>query len=799
MILWRKTGRDMLSNAGSYLACLTLVVIGMLAFLAFAIARDNLVSAQEKLYREQNFADGFIELVAMPEHRLATLSRLEGIDEITGRLVRDVRVHKPGEDRRTETYLRLVSLDLREESRLNDVRLDHGRPLRRGLLEAWLDSQFFEANSLEISDSLQVIAGGRAWEFNIAGAGISPEFVYPLRTQHEIYNDPELFGIAFVSQEIIWQLFPDQDNSVNSIVFTLSPGSDFDGVKERLESRLEQYGVLEIYPRADQRSHFILQEEIEIINNFATFFPVLILLVAAFIIYIVLKRLVEQQRGQIGILKAFGYRRREILFHYFSYPLILAVAGGVIGSLCGMWLANPLTELLYQFFYLPEVYLGFSWHYLVSSLLICVSVLGFAGYQGCKTVLRLSPAEAMQPAAPVKVRRNLLESFRLFTAMLTVQGKMAVRNLNRSRSRTAFVFFSLTVSCAIVAFTWGLWSETMPDFMFYQYENLRTYDARVNLETPLPRKSVMREAERLAEVVRSEPLAEVPATLSHKYHREDVGIMGVAKDARLYNILDQNGARISPSPAGLILSRRLADNLGASVGSTLELESVYLRDKDASVSVPVTAIIPQYIGMNAYMTIEGLEKLLDQGNFVTSVLLEFNQEEANLQDRINRLRDDYGESDYITGIDSRQELIKTMMEYWEMAGWMVFLYVMIGVAFSFSIIYISSLVILSERQRELASMRVLGMSRNEVFSVISFEQWFIAFFAILTGLPLGRAIMAGFAREWSTDMYTMPAEISASSLAAGAIITVISIWAAQRFSIRKIKKLDLVEALKTRE
>ncbi len=797
MTLRRKMLRDMRANAGSYLACLALVVIGVVAFLSFSIARDNMVLSKESLYREENFADGFAELAAMPEHRLRKIRRMAGIRQASGRLIRDVQVHDP--EREASVYLRLVSLDLEETDRLNDVRLLEGEPLSDKEMRCWIDGQFFEANRLELDQELEIIAGGRTRELVVSGVGICPEFVYPLRTESEIYVNPEQFGVAFLPDKIMWSLFPEMDRAFNSLAFSLEDGAEFQDVKEELEIELERYGVIEVYPREDQTSHFILTEEIEVIGTMATFFPVMILSIAAFIIYIVLKRLVEQQRGQIGILKAFGYSSRAILLHYFSYSLTLALIGGAAGGLIGMWLAGPLTDLLYEFFHLPEVYAGFSVRHLLLSLGICLAVLGFGGYHGCKTVLRLEPAEAMRPPAPKGAKKFFLEKIPFFTSILTIQGKMAIRNLFRSRSRTAFVFLGIAVSCAMVAFTWALATESMPKFMFQPYQEVMVYDARVNLENPRPRKAGREELERLAEVARAEPLVEIPVKLIHRWREENVAAIGLLPESRLYNILDKDGNRIVASDDGLILSERLAENLGAAPGSTLELESIFLRDPDRTVKVAVVAVVPQYIGMNAYMGIAGLEDLLRRGEFATAFLVETAPGPGTVRDRVAGLRERYRESDFVAGVDEREDLVALMEEQWETAGWVINLYVLIGVIFSFSIIYVSSLIVLSERNRELASLRVLGMTSREVFSVITFEQWFLAFFAVIAGLPLARLIMNAFARQWSTDMYAMPAEMSAGSWLAGIAMTVISIWAAQRFTLRKIKRLEIVEALKTGE
>ncbi|MGF7186663.1 putative ABC transport system permease protein [Desulfitispora alkaliphila] len=793
VMLWKKLLRDILSNKGSYIACLVLVVIGLMVFTSFSIANKNLHLAKTTLYEEQNFADGFIELGSMPQGNVERLAQLDGIAQVNGRLVKEVRVNDPEND--DSVYLLLVSYDLSEAERINGVSLPQGGEIRDGQSNAWLDMAFVDAHELERGDRIEIITNGTAREIIFDGVALSPEFVYLLRSETELYPNPSQYGVVFLPLQTMWSFFPEMQGRVNDLVFTLEEGASYDRVEEMLELELERYGLTTIYPREDQTSHFILIEEIEVIESLATFFPIMILSIASFIIYIVLKRLVEQQRTQIGILKAFGYTNREILLHYLSYSLVLAILGGVVGGLLGMWLANPLTSMLYDFFYLPEIYEGFSLTYLILGIILCLIVLGFAGYQGCKQVLNLKPAEAMRPPAPVSGKKNLLERLRFFSEMLTVQGKMAVRNLGRSRSRSFFMFFGIMISCAIIAFTWSLSTEAMPKFMFYQHEEVETYDARITLASPIAREAVLQELESYPEVTKAEPIAQVPITIFHQWREEQVVLLGLTQEGRLYNILDSNGNRVLPSQEGLILSERLAENLGLQVGSTVEIESPFMRNSKERVEVDVIEIIPQYIGMNAYMDLSRVEEILGQGAFATSVLVLMN----NDREAVTALRDRYQESEVVTGVDGRHEMLRLASENWETYGGIMHLFVGIGVIFSFSIIYISSFIILSERNRELASMRVLGMTSQEVLSVITFEQWFLSFFALIASIPTAKLIQTGFASEWSTDMYTMPAEMSFQSLVMGVLITVLSIWVAQRFALRKVKKLDLVEVLKSRE
>ncbi len=802
-MLWKKMIRDIWGNKGSYLACLVLVIIGLLIFTSFSIAGDNLSLSQEDFYREQNFAHGFAEITSMPYRELERLSEVEGIEQISGRVKKQARVTRP--EGEVGVYLELVSMDLEDPERVNDVRLLEGSELRAGEFEVWIDDQFFDTYRLEQGYRLEIIAGGRARELIVEGVAMSPEFTYPLRTEGEIYPNPEQYGIAFISRDAMWSLFPELQGRVNNVVFTLVHGADFDQVKNRLEPELEPYGLINLYPREDQTSHLILSEEVAQLQRMSTVIPIMFLSVAGLILYIMLKRLVEQQRGQIGILKAFGYSNREVTLHYLAYALTVGFIGGLLGGLAGIYLANPLTWLLLEFFHVPETYEGFSLYYLLLGLIISLAIFLVAGYQGCKYALRLKPAEAMRPPAPISGKKTVLEKIGLFSAMLTIQGKMAVRNLGRNRSRSAFLFLGMTLSCAVVIVTWSL-NDIIDKLVFYQYEEVEVHDARITLTEPLSPDPVTIELTGHDEVTMVEPLAEVPVKLSHAWREENVLVLGIPEGSSLYVIRDAAGRRVPTPERGVILSERLADKLHVSPGSTLELESPYLRNGEEPVLVDVCRVIPQYLGMNAYMEITGLIDLLDQGSFATSFMVNVDgtsgPDDPGGDSRtisIASLRDRYRESEQVAAVDGLEERVREARELMETFGVVIYIYVLFGMVMAFSIIYSSSFIILSERNRELASMKVLGMTSREVFSVITFEQWFISVFAILAGLPLAQMMMMAFARELSTDLYTLPAELSAQALLMGAVITIASISIAQQFALRKVRKLDLVEVLKTRE
>ncbi|HHY13045.1 MAG TPA: ABC transporter permease, partial [Thermoanaerobacterales bacterium] len=280
-MLWRKMIRDIWNNKGSYFACLIIVIIGLTVFTTFSIVTDNLNLARDSFYSEQNFADGFVEMTGMPENNIGRLAQIEGIKDINGRIVKEVRVNIP--HREENTYLKLVSLDLSTSSIVNNAKLLKGHHFNSDDLNIWLDKRFYDANDFEIDENIDIIVRGKSWAVNVHGVGMSPEFAYYVPSTADLIPNPEQFGVAFIPLTDMFLLFPDLSGRVNEIVFTLENGANFNKVRNLLELELEQYGLINIYPRKEQTSHLLLMEEINGLETVAKTFPLLFLTIGAII------------------------------------------------------------------------------------------------------------------------------------------------------------------------------------------------------------------------------------------------------------------------------------------------------------------------------------------------------------------------------------------------------------------------------------------------------------------------------------------------------------------------------------
>lgn len=789
--LRRKAWRDLKENKGVYSACVVVIAIGLMIYTTMSLVFENMNQAQQTFYSQTHFADGFVKVTGFPENKLSSLTSLSGIDQAEGRIVKDVRIFDQEKD--SNRYLRMVSMTISSPPTLNQVRLLTGNFPKDNQSEILVDPQFLAANHLTIGDPLKVVIEGQQVTFYITGTAQSPEFVYIMKNAQDLYPSPADFGIAYVPLSSLKALVKER-GQFNDLVFTLKKGANFETVKENLQAELKPYGLQSIVPRQDQTSNSILTSKIEGLKTMATTLPVVFLGVASFILYTMLRRLMEQQRVGIGTLKAFGFTNREIVGHYLTFPLVIGMAGGLLGSLSGIALSFPLTTLYKQYFALPGLQSSFSLKYLIIGLGLSLIFSLLSGLRGSLDLLRLEPAQAMRPPAPLTARKSLIENISWFWKFLSAQAQMGIRDVFRTPTRSLLNILGIAVVFSLMTVSWSM--QNMINLLtVVQLEKVQTYDVKLQLAQPSSTKEVELALSHETGVSKVEPVLEAPATLKNGWLSKEVVLMGLDKDATLYNILDKNGRRVEIPDQGILLSERLANLLNVKVGDVIDVESPMRRDPlgENGERLQVKGVVPQYVGLNAFMEEKVLQRFLRQGEISTSMLVKINPADVGMM-KSKYLNASNVSS--ITALKDEGDKIRKMMDSYGFTTWLL---AILGGITGFALIYNSSIISLSERRRELASLRVLGMTPREVLRVITSEQWALFALGIFLGIPLAYGLGMGMAQAMSTDLFTLPANLPPAALLGAAVGTAFSVLVAQSRAYYKIKSLPFVEILATRD
>ncbi|MEL6445431.1 MAG: ABC transporter permease [Bacteroidota bacterium] len=784
--LAKKRWRDLWSLRGPAAAIALVLACGVVVFVASAGMLDALRTSQAAFYRAERFADVFASAARAPEAVRTRIEAIPGVSVVDTRVKAMAKLEVPGY---TEPVSGLfVSLPETGRPALNGVHLRAGRlpdPLRAD--EVVVSDAFAEAQGLRTGSTIAAILNGRRQPLTIVGLALAPEFVYQI-TPGAVFPDVERFAIVWMRRPALAAAY-DYAGAFNDVALTLAPGADAEAVLARLDALLDPYGGTNAIAREDQPSHYFLSEEFRQLEQSATILPALFLAVAAFLLSVVVTRLVQTQREEIATLKAFGYSTAEVGRHYAGLVLVIALLGALVGVVVGLWAGRGLGEMYLEFYRFPtliyEARLGTA--LFAAVLTVAIALAGTA--RAVAQAVRLPPAEAMRPPPPPRYHTSFVERLGL-GRWLGAQDRMILRSLERRPGRALLSAIGIAMACAIVLL--GRTSGDAIDLILdVQFDRAHREDVQVMFVEPRAARAGL-ELERLPGVRHVEPFRMVSAELRRAHRTYDAGITGMAARGDLARVLDAELVPVALPPEGLVLSAFIADYFSVAVGDTL---TVAVQEGAQPVwTVPVGRVVHEFIGAGVYMERRALNRLLGEGDVLSGAWLAADAEA--LPALYDALRERPVVLSATALYDARASLEETFAE-----NLLVFTLILSGfaAAIAFGVVYNTARLSLAERGRELASLRVLGFTRGEV-AYLFFGELAVL---VLMSLPLGLALGTGFCTLYidalQTEFFRMPFVLTRGSYAFVALVIVGAAAVSALVVSRKLHRLDLIAVLKTRE
>jgi putative ABC transport system permease protein len=781
----RKLLRDLWQMRSQAFTIALVVASGIGSFIALLSTYDSLQWSRHSYYEEARFAQVFADVKRAPKPVERQIAELPGVAAVETTVVQDVTLDIP--DVAEPVIGRMIGLESHRQPGLNRLFLRHGRLPEAGKKnEALVSEGFSKARGLKLGDRIAALLNGKREELEIVGIVLSPEYIFASRGG-EIPDDKG-FGVFWMERERLGSAF-DMEGAFNRVSLSLAPGASEAAVIDALDRLLEPYGSLNAYGRKDQNSHRILSQEINQQKTMATIFPTIFLGVAAFLLNVVLARQVATQRDQIAALKALGYADFAIAAHYLKLVLAIVLAGIVLGFAIGAWMGYQLTSIYTNFFHFPRlIYRIQPWIALVASGVSMAAAVG-AALGTVRSILSLAPAEAMRPPAPARYRRLLLERIGL-AHLLSPQARMVIRTLERRLLRTLLTSFGIACSVAIIV-SGTFWRDAVNYLIEVQFNMADRGDVNVVFVNPVAR-SALHEISRLPGVLRTEAVRAVPVRLRAGHHTYRTAVSGFPPEAQLRQLLDTDLRRVPLPPDGILLSRRLAERLEIEPGDRLILES--LEATRATREAVLTGVVNDLIGLSAYMDIAALNRLMSEGESISAVVLTLDPTQAKAF--YARLK----EMPQVATVSIKRELLRSFRE--TNARFLLFFTAIVtafAAAIAVGVVYNSARIALAERAWELASLRVLGFTRNEVSGLLLGELAIEITLAIPLGLWLGYLLSVLIVSMMHTETVAFPVIITASTYAYAAL-TILAAGVASALLVRhRVDHLDLVAVLKTRE
>ena len=788
----RKLLRDLWLLWSQALTIALVVASGVGGFLTTLSAVDSLSRAREDFYAQGRFADVFAGVRRAPLSLLPALQALPGVADAQLTVERPVRLRLP--DRPDPLLGQLIGVDPREPRRLNAVFRREGGgvvevgspgPVRSdGAIPAWVSETFAQVHGLQPGDRLQAVINGKQRDLVLRAAALSPEYIFA-----GLFGmpDPRGFGVFWVDAEVLAAAW-DLEGAFTRVALRLAPGAAPQPVIEALEPMLARHGGREAHSREHQPSHQMLDNEIAEQRLIGTVLPAIFLAVAAFLLNVVVSRLVATQREQIAALKALGYPDRTIGAHYLALVLAIVAFGFVLGLGLGKVLGQMLTGLYAEFFRFPSFLhaLPSGLVVLVAAVTLVTAVLGTLN--AIAATVRLAPAEAMRPPSPARYRRTWVE--RLGLARLPMALRMILRNVERRPWRTGLATAGVAASVAIVVL-----GHFFRDAIDYIVESQFNVAMRADVQLWMLETTVDGAALALARapgVVRVESIRQVAVRLVHGHRRERTTIRGLDEDSQLNLVVDARGQAVRPSGNGLVLTDRLADKLGLRVGDTVQVE--LLEGRARTLTLTVDATVRELMGLNAAMARPALNRALGEGPVASgfSLAVERGREDALIEATRAMPR--------VAGAFSKATLLRNM-EQISARNIRIMSTVMTAFAavIAVGVVYNNARIALAERTWELASLRVLGFTRAEVSALLLGELALVVAVALPLGMVLGWGLVHAIAALLVSDQFHFPVVILPRTYAWAALCVAAAGLGSALVVRGRIDRLDLVAALKTRE
>jgi len=782
----QKLVRDLLHLRGQVIAVALVVACGIATYVTMRSSYDSLVVARATYYEAYRFADLFAQVKRAPEALAAEIQTFPGIATTQTRVVVEVTLDVPGLEEPATG--RLVSIPERQTPILNDIYIRQGRYVEPGRRDEVLVSEAFaEANQLQIGQTLGAVINGRWEKLRIVGVALSPEYVHEIRAA-DIFPDRRRFGVLWMSREALAPAF-DMEGAFNNVTLSLAPGTSEPEVIGRLDELLERYGGLGAYGRDEQESHRFLADEIEQDRITGIIIPSIFLGVAAFLIHMVLSRLVATQRDQIAVLKAFGYGNVAVGIHYLKFALVAVLAGTVVGTALGVWFGAELAEVYRQFFRFPVLQFEIGLETAGLAIAISAGAAFLGAILAVRRVVALPPAEAMRPEPPANFRAGLLERIRL-QKLFSPATRMIVRNVERRRWKAMLSILGIALAVAVLVV--GRYSFDALDYIIdVHFRTAQREDATITFNNPRTSRARF-DVTHLPGVLHAETFRTVPVRLRFEHRSKRVAILGIKPDGELRTLLDRNLKKVDLPPEGVMLSTKLAEVLGARAGDSITVE--VLEGERPVRRVAVVRLVDEWIGLSAYMDARALNRLMREGETVSGAYLSIDPRFApRLYSLIKR-------TPAVAGAAFREMMLASFLE--TIAKSLTIsttVLIVFACVIAFAMVYNSARVALSERGHELASLRVLGFTQREVSVMLLGEQAVLTLAAIPLGFAIGFGICALLALLMNTELYRMPLVVSGKTYAFALLIVAASVGLSGLLILRRLYNLDLVPVLKTRE
>lgn len=764
-MLRRKMLRDIRSNFAQFFSIMLLSLIAMWCYTGFQANVIGGNKARAAFEKESDFADGWIYGADFSEEQAEKIAGISGINDVQRRT--EVLGKADEKYNTAEMYCYFQNnADVTVPYTVDGSDFDPEDT--DGL---WLFSRFAETWDIKVGDKFTVHVMGLDIEKEVRGLIITPEYEFACAST-DTDTDFHNIGFAYLSQKVL----PEEMRISNEIIFTCD-GKALDYEDEISKALDDNYAYFA--DRNSIRGWYQLSDELAQHDSFSYIFSFVFVAIALLVIITTMKRMIAQQRTQIGTLNALGMKKRKILFHYLSYSFALSVIGCILGIVLGMLTFGRLmVDMFSDFYTIPDWKPGFSYKSIIVASVLVFICTG-TSYLSCKQILKIHPSEALRPPAAKTARPCIFEKLP-FWNKLGFNARYNLRDISRSKMRAFMGVFGTCMGMMIMELGLGAY-DTVDYVRDWYFHDIQNYEYQVILND----NCTVQEAEELKSETDGELIAIDAISIAAKDHPTSDGILScklaVTEGEQLYCISDTE-LNTTPIPEGTVaLTMKQARKLGLSKGDKVYWKTA-TGDKWNESEIGLISRHPNITGIT--MLREDYEKA--DMTFRPVMLVSKNN------------CDNVADKNCVSAVHSMKDLIEAFDKMMEIMNLLVYFMVIFSVLLIVIVLYNSGNLSFNEREKEFATLKVLGFKSSSIRRLLSTQNLWLSIIGVICGLPLGRVPLQAM-MESNGDAIDWPGYIAPSTYAIAAIfVMTVSVLVSFLFS-RRIKRIDMVEVLKGME
>jgi len=783
-----KARRDMRRQRGSFLAIVLTIFLGVALFGASYDAYRNLDASYKRAFTEYRFAN--LTVTGGESGRLAGEAReAPGVESVQARVQADLPLHV-GADK----FLgRVVGLPAAGQPAVDRVEVESGTYLRPSEPDGVLvEKHMAGAFELRPGDAVTAVGAGGPVRLPIVGVASSPEYFWPARSRQDILPAPKDFGVLFVPEPLARGLAGSA--GPNQVAIYYAGGDDDPGLTAKLSRRAAQLGAADTLTRADQPSNSALQQDVKSFRELALLFPLLFLTAAALATGVLMRRLVTAQRPIVGMLRACGYSRRQIVAHYLTFGVVAGLAGGVLGAAAGIGLAGVATQAYTSELSIPITLTSISPLTALIGIVFGLLTGAVAAALPAAAAARVPPAEAMRRFAPSRTGGlSLVERLLPPLRRLPVRWRMTLRAVGRNPRRSLSTILGVVLALTLILVSWGM-IDTTQILVDRQYNEIDRQDAELYYRGALEPADLrrLRETKGVAEV---EPGVDLPVSLRAGGRRYQTALIGLERDTRMHGFLLEGGGTTTLPADGLLAGEALGSKLGVGVGEEIEVTA---PGTGVSARAPLEGFLEEPLGTYVYAPLGLIRRLAGpQGSVrrslgnVAYVRYAPGVDRETMRRRLSTLPG-------VVAFGDSNALLDTVNEYLGLFYVFVGIMLLFGAAMAFALLYNSIQANLAERAVEVATLRAAGIRFRSLSRMITAENVLVTAIGIVPGLIVGVEVSRLFLASFNSDAFSFDLQIRASTLVLSALAILAVSLLSERPGLRAVKRLDIAQVVRER-